>query len=372
MTLPRIEVTGYPYRQGLQHGRFLREGIRHNLNVYFDRFLREGGVKRRDVLQRAERFAAAIAELSPLYEAGMRGIAEGARSPYLEIVSLNVRYEILYYEYMRKQVTTARDGCTAFAVAPSLTREKGLLLGQNWDWIPEVSGAIVCSRNPDGVDTLAFTEAGVLGGKIGLNSAGLGLTINGLSSTTDDWSRLGKPFHVRCYEILRQPDLRRAQEAAQAGIRACSANYLLAQAPGEAVNLETAPTAVKKTKWQDGILVHANHFVDAAELGVTEPPDDARRFSCLRHEKMEIALRSGIPLSVKGIQAILRDHANGPRSICRHEDPAAPIDERYRTVTSVIIDLQHRDMWASNGPPCQNSYDHFTLERATPGRRRRG
>lgn len=372
MTLPRLEVTGHPYLQGLQHGRFLRKEVQHNLNVYFDRFLREGGVKRKDVLQRAERFAAAIAELNPQYEAGMRGIAEGAQAPYLEIVSLNVRYEILYYQYMRKQVTTARDGCTAFAVAPGLTRENGLLLGQNWDWIPEVAGAIVHTRNSDGVDTLAFSEAGIFGGKIGLNSAGLGLVINGLSTTTDDWSRLGKPFHVRCYEILRQPELGRAQQAATEGIRACSANYLLAQAPEEAINVETAPSVAKTTNWQDGIVVHANHFIDSEELGVTEPPDEARRFSCRRQERMEAALRFTLPLSVEALQDMLRDHANRPRSICRHEDPAAPIDEQYRTVTSIIIDLQQRQLWASDGPPCQSEYDNFSLERATPRNTERG
>ncbi len=53
----------------------------------------------------------------------------------------------------------------------------------------------------DGLRTLSFTEAGIFGGKIGLNSAGLGLTVNGLTTTDDDWSRLSKPFHVRCYEI---------------------------------------------------------------------------------------------------------------------------------------------------------------------------
>lgn len=372
MKLPSIQVQGTPYEQGLQQGQMLETQIRHNLAIYFDRFLREGGVNRREVLQRAKRYASAIAGQNDHYAAGMRGIADGSQSGHLEIVSLNVRYEILYYQYMRKQVAAERDGCTAFAAAPQVTTDNRLLLGQNWDWIPEVAGAIVHSRNPDGVDTLAFTEAGVFGGKIGLNSAGLGLAINGLSTTTDDWSRLGKPFHVRCYEILRQPDLRRAHQSAESGIRACSANYLLAQAPQEAINVETAPSAVKKTTWQDGILVHANHFLDTDELGVTEPPDDARRFSCRRQEKMETALRSGIPLSVAGIQAILRDHTNAPRSICRHENPAAPIDERYRTVTSVIIDLQRREMWASNGPPCENDYDRFSLERAMPGKTRRG
>lgn len=361
MTLPYIQVTGNPYQQGLQHGHLLQQHIHHNLEVYFDRFLREGRVSRWKVLDRAQRFAAAIADQNPQYEAGMRGISEGAQAAYLEIVSLNVRYEILYYLYVRNQMAHVRDGCTSFAVAPGFTTENRLLLGQNWDWIPEVTGAIVHTRDPNGLDTLAFTEAGIFGGKIGLNATGVGLAINGLSTTSDDWSRLGKPFHVRCYEILQQPDLGRARRVATAGARACSANYLLAQGPQQAINLETAPRAVKKTGWQQGIVVHANHFVTPDELGVVEPPDDARRFSCLRQEKMETALRSNQPLNLELLQTILRNHDNAPRSICRHEDRTAPIDEQYRTVTSVIMDLDRRELWASDGPPCQSEHDNFPL-----------
>src|SRR6185503_18348358 len=121
-----------------------------------------------------------------------------------------------------------------------------LLMGQNWDWIPEVQGAMLHTREPDGLEILAFTEAGIVGGKIGLNSAGLGLAINGLLSTADDWSRLEMPFHVRCYEILRRRSLPEAVRLVVAGKRACSANFLLAQTPAQAVDVESAPDTVRE------------------------------------------------------------------------------------------------------------------------------
>ena len=73
MTLPLIELHGSPAEQGEVHGQALRSQIAHNLEVYFDRFLHEGGVARSEVLQRAERYAHAITRQNPDYAAGMVG-----------------------------------------------------------------------------------------------------------------------------------------------------------------------------------------------------------------------------------------------------------------------------------------------------------
>src|SRR5439155_12775577 len=123
-----------------------------------------------------------------------------------------------------------------------------LLLGQNWDWIPQVQGAVLHTLEPDGLETLSFTEAGIVGGKIGLNSAGLGLAINGLLSSADDWSRLELPFHVRCYEILRRRSLAEAVDVVAREKRSCSANFLIAQTPDLAVDLEAAPDSIAEIR----------------------------------------------------------------------------------------------------------------------------
>lgn len=361
MTLPLIQLIGTPYEQGEQHGRALRTQIAHNLDVYFDRFLREGGVARAEVLQRAERYAMAISRQNAAYTAGMEGIAAGSRISYREVVALNVRYEILYYQYAQNTIAAA-DGCTAFALAPDLTANGHLLLGQNWDWIPEVAGALLHTTHPDGLQTFAFTEAGIFGGKIGLNTAGLGLAINGITTTADDWTRLEKPFHLRCYEILRSRSLAEALTALTGTPRACSGNFLIAQAPDQAVNVEAAPDVANQMTWQQGRLIHANHFVDPDALGVTEPPDpEQRRTSCRRQERLGQLLGAQVPVSLTTVQAALRDHNTAPRHICRHEDPDAPVDEQYRTVTSIVMDLQLGEVYASDGPPCENEYSLFRV-----------
>ncbi|MDX1663574.1 MAG: C45 family peptidase [Candidatus Promineifilaceae bacterium] len=364
MTLPQVQLSGSPYQQGVQHGRALRKQIDHNLHVYFDRFLREGGVGREEVLSRAQRYGEAIATQTPAYYEGMRGIAAGAGQPLVDIVALNVRYEILYYQYTVNQIErVSADGCTSFAIAPEASANGHLLLGQNWDWIPEVQGALLHTTHDDAPATLAFTEAGIFGGKIGLNSAGLGLAINGITTTSDDWARLKSPFHVRCYEILRQTSLAAARAVVHAGGRACSGNYLIAALPDQVVNLEAAPDVVNELGWESGCLVHANHFVDPEALSVLEPPDELyRQTSCRRQARLE-ELLARRPVHVEDLQRYLRDHNTAPRDICRHEDPEAPIDERYRTVTSIIIDLDEEKLWATDGPACQDDFTLYQLKR---------
>lgn len=361
MTLPYVCLTGDAYEQGRQHGRLLREAIAYNLNLYFDRFEREVLLSRPEVLAWATRYGPAIAQQNRDYYAGMVGIADGGGFDLTEIVALNVRYEILYYQSGVMAIEQARDGCTAFAVAPMVSANGHLLLGQNWDWIPDVLGAVLKTVHPAGHTTLAFTEAGIFGGKIGLNSAGLGLAINGISATNDDWTTLAKPYHVRCYEVLLQSNFDKAVACITDTDRACSANYLIAQTPDLVADIEAAPNTFNRLGWQNGCLVHANHFVDPAGIDIRETPNEFRSFSCKRQERLEKLLAMSRPVTIEAIKEHLSDHLNLPRAICRHEEPTAPIDEQYRTITGVIIDLHAKTMHISDGPPCQKEWQSLEL-----------
>ena len=188
------------------------------------------------------------------------GVAHSWRAPAsLDLLVLNLRYELLYYQYGVCAVGGA-DGCTSFALLPDASANGHLLLGQNWDWIPGVKGAFLHTREADGLETLGFTEAGIVGAKIGLNSAGLGLVINGMMSTVDDWSRAVMPFHVRCYEILRRRTLAEAASVITDTPRSCSANFLIAQTPDHALNIEASPDAVSQiaAKWWSIVSVIRN------------------------------------------------------------------------------------------------------------------
>lgn len=353
MSLPLVRLEGAPYEQGVAHGEALRERIGENLAIYFARFERELGLSRAETLARAERYAVAVERQSAAYHAGMRGIADGSGHAFAAIAALNVRYELFYDEFQERPIP---DGCTAFALLPEATAEGHLLLGENWDWVAGVRGAVLHTMEPDGLRTLAFTEAGIFGGKIGLNSAGLGLAINGLTSHDDDWSRLHRPFHVRCYEILRCRTLDDAVAVVTGEKRSCSANFLLAQAPDQVVNVEAAPGAAQNSGCVGGCLVHANHFVDAPALGIAERNVETNPHSQRRHSRLETLLAVERPVTMARLQSALRDHEGHPYSVCFHIDPAEPPHEYYESVASVIMDLHALTLSITDGPPCGADY----------------
>lgn len=359
MALPLVQLEGTPYEQGLIHGEALRERIGHNLAIYFERFAREVALERDEVLRRAGRYAEMIARRSPAYHAGMRGVAAGSGFSLDEIAALNVRYELFYDSYAERPLP---DGCTAFAVLPEASADGHLRIGENWDWIAGVQGAVLHTREPGGLETLAFSEAGIVGAKIGLNSRGLGLAINGLTSADDDWARLRTPFHVRCYEILRARSFEDAVAVVANEERSCSTNFLIAAAPDQVANIEAAPHQIGVSGCTDGCLVHANHFVDPDALGVRERNVETNPHSHWRHERLAALLRAGRPLGPEGLRAALRDHHRHPYSVCFHIDPAEPPEEHYATLTSAIIDLTARTLELTDGPPCSAEYVRHSFE----------
>ena len=362
MTLPVLHLTGTAYEQGVQHGQQLQSRIARNLEVYFARFELEAGLPKPEVLNRASRYAGAIAGQNPAYFDGMRGVADGSGFPLEEIAALQVRYEILYYQYGKNAGSEDVDGCTAFAVLPEASANSHLLVGQNWDWIPQVQGAVLHTTDPDGLQTLAFTEAGIVGGKIGFNSAGVALAINGMMSTDDDWSRLAKPFHVRCYEILRSRDFDAAVSVVTSEARACSTNFLIAQTPGRVVDIEAAPGKLRLLECEGGCLVHTNNFTDPEEIGVAEPPNPKREFSKGRRSRMAELLARHETISIADIQTDLQDHLRYPYGICRHAAVGIePPQNHAITVTAVIMDVTAQTLMLTDGVPCENPFQTVTL-----------
>jgi isopenicillin-N N-acyltransferase-like protein len=369
MTLPVVRLKGTPYDQGLKHGRELRERIHHNVEVYLKRIETEGQLPREETFSRARKYLDAISRQNADYHSEMRGISEGSGADLDGITLLTIRYEILYNQF---RVLAPTQGCTSFALLPGKTAEGNLTLAQNWDWIPQVKGAMLHYIDPDGLEVLCFTEAGIPGGKIGFNSDGIALLVNGMVSTDDDWSTLRKPYHVRCYEILRSRDIGSAVNVVKGRERSCSANFMIAQAPDKVINVEATPTRTHESMCKGGVLTHTNHFVDPDEIGAIEPHLEDHHFSYTRYDRINELLRTGEPLAVDQIKAALRDHVNRPYSICKHVDESKTPEKHYATVVSVILGLHTGTMEMSDGPPCENRYRKIKLKGYGPKMDERG
>ena len=351
-----FRFSGTAHEQGLAHGESLRESIEKNIDVYLNRFDKEFGIGKQYLLVNAGVYMNKLQDQSPEYVSAMNGIAESSNREILEIAMLNLRYELLYYALGKIYMDESVDGCTSFALLPEASQNNHVVMGQNWDWIPDVDCVLVTSTDTDGLRRTSFTEAGIFAGKPGMNSEGVGLAVNGMCSASDNWARFQKPFHLRCYEVLRSHRMDEALEALTTTPRSCTANFIIGQASHRAVDIELAPDTLRLIDPVDGVLVHTNHFMNPDAVGAAEPPNPRRYLSEFRHVRMESLLNEQKPLDVKSIQKILKDHDNHPQSLCRHRDNTLPDSQHIITKTSMIMDLENQRIWLSYGQPCKNDF----------------
>jgi isopenicillin-N N-acyltransferase-like protein len=290
----------------------------------------------------------------------MRGIADGAGVPFDAVLVLNCRSELMFAAATRKGETPPGE-CTSFAVAPDASSDGHMILGQNWDWVPfarDLSVLLEVERT-DKPSFTTIVEAGMLA-KVGMNEAGFGLCTNTLVSARDA-ERTGVPYHVMLRALLDCESVDEASRTLGSVDRALSANYLVADRSGHAVNFETiagGPADIRATRPQGGLLAHSNHFLApefaAIDAYVAKSPHSLTRLGDMWH-----GLQQAEPRSVQRLQAALRSHEHAPNGVCSHPDPAAHPVYARTTVASFIADLTAGEFWFTDGPPCGGAYETY-------------
>lgn len=371
--LERVELVGDAESRGTTHGERFADEIRQNVETYLERFAHHG-VSEERVREHAEAFLPVIEATNPEYAREMRAVAEASGVELDLVTMLNVRYEVIYTAWAEEAGEASEelapaagvDGCTSFGVLPTASGDGHTLMGQNWDWLAPVADTLfLMDVKPDeGAHHLAFTEAGIVGGKCGLNEHGVGTGLNGLISERDGENPYRKPVHVRCREILSAERFDQALGSVLDTDRACSANFFLG-ADGELLSLETAPEAYNVCyPADDGVLTHANHFVDG-DISRLGPTQEHGQTTLFRAERVRRALaREAGSVDESTVTAALRDHFNRPNSVCSHVDHDRPTVEHTRTNASFVLDLTDRTMLATRGPPCESDYTRYELEPA--------
>src|SRR6266576_5001820 len=349
---PHVRVEGSALDRGRQYGSQAADRLRRSVAAYRGVFAHYAGWDWATVRREAARYEKPIAAFRPAYLDEIRGIAEGAGLDRGDVLAINVRTEVMFAAKARQAAGQQRapDGCTAFAVVPAPGAGGSTLIGQNWDWLPHTSETVVVleARQDEGPDFVTVVEAGLLA-KTGMNSSGLGLVTNALV-TDADVGEPGLPYHVLLRAVLDCTTVTDALEVLQAGPRSSSANYLIAQAGGAALDIEAAPgdfTRLYPVYPEDGVLRHTNHFladIHPADLALWAMPSSAVRLQRLR--------AAGTARTLDDFGAVLADHADYPHSICAHADPADHPCEQGATIASVLMDLAARRIWLAAGNPC--------------------
>lgn len=358
--LPLVTLSGTPRERGRQHGEALAERIADNIALYTRRMRHDAGLTEAQVAERVALYLDVFTTASPDYRATMEGIAEASGQSLADITMLNARFELLYSAW--SHLSSAVEGeCTGYGAPAAASADGHVRIGQNWDWFPDVRGALVTWRDDD-LSVLAYTEAGIAGAKIGVNSAGIGLCVNGLGCEDDDWRRAGLPFHLRTSRILGSRSLVAAIGVASLEAPSCSANFLIGSAEHGVVDVESSPVGSRRIDAEaDRVLVHANHFTDPKALGVVQHFRTTPVTTYHRAERLEALLNRDRPLTEPAVETALRDHEGGESGLCRHPVESKPEHLRIHTALGVLLDLRARTLRYTDGPPCESEFTTVAL-----------
>ncbi|WP_087723161.1 C45 family autoproteolytic acyltransferase/hydolase [Pandoraea sp. PE-S2T-3] len=365
---PLVDVSGTPFERGLAHGRQVPERVARSLALYRTQLDRRGvSSERQQAL--ARRMVPTIEAFDATYLEEMRGIAEGANVTLEDVVIINCRTEMMYgHDEIGEARKALDDGCTGLIVMPQASTNGRLLHAHNWDWRAECAdtGIVLRMRRDDGPDLLVFTEAGTLG-RHGINSAGLSLSGNFLTSDRDyvNASEANTPLSLIRRRMLDSTSLADAMKALWNTRRYASNNLMLADARGEAVNLECAPDEIFWLTPTDDLLVHANHWLcpvartKLRDLGLAKSPD-----SIYRQRRVTAGLNIGrerfgkIDWTV--IKGVLADDFGSPVGVLRVPRKVS-FDSIAATVCTTLMDAADGVLWIARKPYESREFVEYRL-----------
>ncbi|HEY1386802.1 MAG TPA: C45 family peptidase [Dongiaceae bacterium] len=365
---PLVEIAGGPYERGVAYGRAAVERIRRSVRLYADQM---GGMgfswnEVRGIVTgfvpKMEGYASDLVE-------EMRGIAAGADCAFEDVALVNCRTEVLQIGERRAAARVSKDGCTGVIVLPEASLDGRLIHAQNWDWKPEcVDTAVVLRiRREDGPDLLTFTEAGGLA-RSGFNAAGLAITANYLESDRD-FRELGIPLPLIRRKVLESAHLADGIRLVATTPKSISNNMMLSTAEGFGINFECAPDEAFPLYPQDGLLVHANHWVGAVplsklkETGIDSVPDSYYRdWRVRQHLKENIG-----GITPDDVKAALFDDFAAPYAVCRpphHDRPSH--SSISATVAMIVMQPALGQMQIAPMPALQREFTGYVLEMERP------
>ena len=348
-TLHVVELRGNSRQRGLQHGRQLRDPIQAAVDFYRHFFREHLGMSAEGMARRASAFLEPTAQLNPLLVDEYEGIAEGSGQRLEDILALTARYEITFEQ-------VALGDCSNLFVGPGRSQNGNTLLGQSWDWRPEVMDfrAVLISRCDDQPDHVMVTECGQPG-KYGFNQEGLGVVSAGLRCR--EKAATGRQlFTVLGRTILAQAGFDQACRVLEENAPLATVTVLVADEQGRAADFEATPGGIcRHDLGRDEVYWHTNHC-----RHVPEPNNfENSRVRGLRWERLT---GTQDPVGSETVQGWLADRSDGGNSISQHADPAqAHTASWLQTLCSIAMDLNQRRLWVSDGPASMSSYREIGL-----------
>lgn len=351
----QLQLSGSPDAIGYAHGTGGKQQIHQSLTTYERLFHEYSGVTWQEACEIAKVHLPAIERADHQLVEEMQGIARGAGVEFADILALNARSEIAL-----AGGKAFSDGCTAIAITPPLAEDT--IIGQNWDWKADQRNSLLhLTIKQKGKPTITMmTEGGIIG-KIGMNSAGIGVCLNALIT---DKKSAALPLHLGLRRVLDSSSLHEAIGKIDKGQIAASANFLIGYADqdgnGLAMNTEVSPYGIEMEASTEGKLVHTNHICsNLLRRHVKDLNEFIFTDSMIRKARAEQLINLSTrnqSISEMDFKRWFSDTYNYPNSINHADNENTPDHRRMETVFSIIMNLSKREMHLCIGKPAEGNY----------------
>lgn len=341
--IPLVEIDGSePLERGRQRGRATAAEARATIDGYRALF-HAGGLDDARLAADAQIVLDVVEDVLPDLHAELRGMAEESGIPIEDLALVNARTEVL-------GGGGSRECSTVVGI------RGGVASVQTWDWHAEFQDGWHRHHVAGTPYTfVGMTEYGILG-KVGINSAGLGLHLNILGHADDGVG--GAPVHLLITQVLgctgsvaEAVDLVRSMP-----IRSSSTVTLVD--PEGAVTLELSPGRVDELRPSDGGLLHTNHFLApepaAGEKTYLYQPDSTDRMRLLRERIAD----GGVPSGVDALVPLLRSGPGEPE-LCVFPNESLPFGERWGTLATIAFEPERRTMRITRELPSTLRHDSW-------------
>ncbi len=353
-TIKVVEVKGGHREVGAQIGEACQQEIHHSIESARDLVNALADDLRinwnRAIIQ-ARKYLPFVQDAYPQYLEELYGIAEGSRSSFEDVFTLNA-FEGIVMDRLHL------SKCTSLAVNQQRTEKQKVLVAHNEDWFPndEEDVYLVKIVTDDEPPFLAMNYGGLLP-NIGFNEAGIAQCCDTVYPVE---KRVGIPRVVVGRAVLGARTISEAIQRAISPHRAAGYNHLIVHESGELYNVEVSANNFALLYDDCGYLAHTNHYLSPKMQAIEEDPDQLIG-SHVRYSRALRMLKETENHTVNSLQKIQRDHMNYPYSICCHATEFENPFDREKTIAALVMDLSEKVMVMAWGNPCRNLYYSFAL-----------
>ncbi|MBW1811555.1 MAG: hypothetical protein JRJ87_25435 [Deltaproteobacteria bacterium] len=351
---PYLDVAGTPYEIGKAIGKRFGLNILQGLERRKDWYFEIRSFMQQDLANRFEPFLAAGRRYFPEIVEELRGLADGSKVDFKDLMALNLKAELSAMMAAKKEET---PGCSTLSLADG----KRLLIAHNEDGHRAYSDLMFLVRvsQPGKPTFLCLTYPGILcGNGPAMNSAGLIVTTNYISGLS---VRPGVPRYFVSRAVLDAGNLKQAVEIVTHPERAFSFHFNIGSKSEQ--KILSVETSVEKSETYEvrGLYLHTNHLL--LESMQATPQDKAyvetssmSRYRVLTklvdEQNNQLKNTTGEDLT-----KMLTAHENSPYSPCRH--PTAEV--AGTTLASTVFDVLAGSLRLYRGNPCKNRYSQYRL-----------